>query len=105
VHDVGKRHAGLGTVGRSAATVTGWFARSDEARAALARRRGWPGRAGRYLRHDVVGAEEVAAAGGTDLAVAWTRHHHARSTDRSWWEALPASRELVAALEAADRAS
>ena len=78
VHDVGKRHARLGVIGRSVATVVGWFVRTDARRAALAGRSGWAGRVGRYLRHDVVGAEEVAAAGGSELAVAWTAgHHHA----------------------------
>ncbi len=99
VHDVGKRHARLGVVGRSEATMVGWLIRSDARRTALADGRSWPGRVGRYLRHDVVGAREVAAAGGSALAVAWTAdHHHARRL-----AALPASPAVVAALVAADR--
>jgi hypothetical protein len=99
VHDVGKRHAQLGVIGRSVATTIGWVVRSDTRRAWLADARGWPGRVGRYLRHDVVGAAEVAAAGGTRLAVGWTADHHHR--DR--FADLPAPGVVVEALDAADR--
>ncbi len=99
VHDVGKRHARLGVIGRSIATAIGWTVRSDGRRRALARARGWPGRAGCYLRHDSVGAQEVARAGGSALAVWWTSDHH-HSHDHG---SLPAPRPVVDALEAADR--
>jgi len=98
VHDVGKRHAHLGVIGRSIATVIGWVVRSDDRRGALAAARGWPGRVGRYLRHDVVGAEEVASAGGSPLAVGWTAHHHHRERFAS----LPAPPAVSGALAAAD---
>jgi hypothetical protein len=101
VHDVGKRHAHLGTVGRSLATVAGWAVRSDTRRSAWARRSGWRGRVGAYLRHDVVGADEVAAAGGSALAVAWTAGHH----DPARVAALDAPTELIRALVAADRSA
>ena len=67
LHDVGKVASGLGTFGRVAATVAG-LARS-EARAG-------DGRVARYLRHDVLGAEMLAAAGSDPLTVAWAREHH-----------------------------
>lgn len=99
VHDVGKRHARLGPVGRSVATVVGWVVRSDGRRAVLARRGGPTGRIGRYLRHDLVGAAEVEAAGGSALATAWTRDHHHPAR----FAALPARIATVAALDRADR--
>ncbi len=89
----------LGVIGRSLATVIGWLVRSDARRAALADRRGPLGRAGRYLRHDVVGAGEVGEAGGSPLAVGWTGGHHHRSDFAS----LPAPAAVLAALDAADR--
>ena len=98
VHDVGKRHARLGVIGRSFATVVGWCVRSEPRRVALAERRGLAGRVGKYLRHDVVGAAEVAAVGGSPLAIAWTADHH-RTVD---FAALPAPGEVVTALDAAD---
>ncbi len=98
VHDVGKRHARLGVIGRSFATVVGWCVRSETRRVALAERPGLAGRVGKYLRHDGVGAAEVAAAGGSPLAVAWTADHHHRSD----FATLPAPGEVVTALDAAD---
>jgi hypothetical protein len=100
VHDVGKRHARLGVVGRSFATGIGWVVRGDARRTALAGRQGWLGRAGRYLRHDPVGAAEVEAAGGSPLAVAWTAGHHHRDA----FSSLPAPAHVVAALDSADHA-
>jgi hypothetical protein len=101
VHDVGKRHATLGTFGRSLATVAGWAVRSDTRRSAWARRPGRRGRVGAYLRHDVVGAAEVAAAGGSALAVAWTAGHH----DPARVAALDAPTDVIHALVAADRST
>lgn len=98
VHDVGKRHAHLGVIGRSMATVIGWVVRSDARRTSLAGGPGWCGRVGRYLCHDVVGAEEVDASEGSRLAVAWTAHHHHRADFAS----LPATPAVVDALDAAD---
>jgi hypothetical protein len=56
---------------------------------------------GRYLRHDAVGAEEVAAGGGSRLAVAWTAgHHHPPAFGPLDGLAVPGS--VTAALAAAD---
>ena len=89
LHDVGKVEAGLGTLARVPATLVGLAAGRE--RAARGR-----GRVARYLRHDAIGAELLAAAGADPLTVAWAREHH-----------LPAERwsvdpSLGAALKAAD---
>ncbi len=65
LHDVGKRHARLGTIGRSVASA-----------AALA---GLPlrGRVAAYLDHGAVGAAELAAAGAEPVVVEFARWHHA----------------------------
>ncbi len=71
LHDVGKIDAGLGTPGRVVATVAG------RSRAARWRdQRGLPGRIARYLHHDQIGAELLAAAGADELTVAWAAEHH-----------------------------
>ena len=67
LHDAGKVASGLGTFGRVAATVVG-LARPDT--------RLGDGRVARYLRHDVLGADMLAAAGSDPLTVAWAREHH-----------------------------
>jgi hypothetical protein len=69
LHDVGKVDAGLGTFRRSAVTAAALVVGRDR----LAR---GPGRVGRYLRHDAIGAELLRAAGSDDLTVAWAREHH-----------------------------
>jgi hypothetical protein len=46
-------------------TASGWQSRS-----------GPLGRAGRYLCHDAIGADLLAAAGSDPLTVAWAREHH-----------------------------
>ena len=84
LHDVGKRHARLGVVGRS--------------RASLARMAGsgGSGRIRMYLEHGPVAANELEAAGAEPLVVAYARHHHS-----------PRPREIPpgdwATLDAADR--
>lgn len=67
LHDVGKVASGLGTFGRVAATLAG-LAKSGA--------REGDGRVARYLCHDVLGAEMLAAAGSDPLTVAWARQHH-----------------------------
>jgi hypothetical protein len=69
LHDVGKIDAGLGTFRRSAVTGVSLVVGRDRLR------RG-SGRAGRYLRHDAIGAELLASAGSDALTVAWAREHH-----------------------------
>lgn len=64
LHDIGKRHARLGAIGRSVATVA----------AALGIR--GPASFDRYTRHGPVGAEELAAAGAERLVVDFTAAHH-----------------------------
>jgi hypothetical protein len=89
LHDVGKIDAGLGTGGRVAATLVAMAA----GRARLA---GWSGRMGRYVRHDELGADLLAAAGSDALTVTWAREHHWAPAD---WT-LP--RAVAEALKAAD---
>lgn len=64
VHDIGKRHARLGVVGRSVASVCGRLGLPA------------PGRLGTYLDHARLGAEELADVGASPLIVDFTRHHH-----------------------------
>ncbi len=64
LHDVGKRHARLGPIGRSMATV------------AAGLRIPVRGRLGAYNAHDSVGASELAAAGAEAGVVDFARHHH-----------------------------
>jgi len=69
LHDVGKRHARLGVIGRSLASV-----------AAMVR---MPvrGRHARYLAHGDAGAAELERAGASPIAVAFARHHHGTRPD------------------------
>jgi putative nucleotidyltransferase with HDIG domain len=64
LHDVGKRHARLGVVGRVTASLL-----------RLARMPA-PGRLGAYLDHGRLGAEELAAGGAEPIVVRFARHHH-----------------------------
>lgn len=95
LHDVGKLDAGLGTVGRVAATVIGLAAGSGTV-SRWDGKGGFRGRTARYLQHPQRGAELLAEAGSDPLAVAWARDHH-----------LPPERcriagDIAAALRAAD---
>ena len=89
LHDVGKVEAGLGTFARVGATLLAAVAQRER----LARGRG---RVGRYVRHDALGADLLAAAGSDPLTRAWAREHHL-PPDR--WTVDP---EVGAALKAAD---
>jgi hypothetical protein len=64
LHDVGKRHADVGVVGRSVASVL--------AKLGLPA----PGRLGSYLDHPRTGAEELAGLGAPAFVVEFTRAHH-----------------------------
>lgn len=88
LHDVGKVDAGLGTIARVPATVAGLVARERIAAG--------DGRVARYLRHDLIGADLLAAAGADRLTIAWAREHHL-APER--WTLPP---EVAAALKAAD---
>lgn len=69
LHDVGKIDAGLGTFRRSAVTAAALLVGRDR----LSRT---DGRAGRYLRHDAIGADLLEAAGSDALTITWAREHH-----------------------------
>ncbi len=82
LHDVGKRHARLGPVGRSLAT--------------LLRLAGFtpPGRLGTYVNHPSLGGEDLEAVGAEPLVVAFARHHPHRAPegfDDALWEVLLAA--------------
>lgn len=63
-HDIGKRHARLGVMGRVAATVM------------IKGRLPLPARFLAYRDHGAAAAEELAALGAPALAVEFARHHH-----------------------------
>jgi hypothetical protein len=69
LHDCGKLASGLGTFRRVGATV--WAGARGRERVAAGE-----GRVARYLRHDALGAEMLAAAGSDPLTVAWAAEHH-----------------------------
>jgi len=89
LHDVGKLDSNLGVFRRAFATVAG------AVRPALRRS---PGRIGRYLRHDEIGAELLHAAGARNEAARWAGAHH----HREHWEATGIPEPVAAALDAAD---
>ena len=89
LHDVGKVDSGLGTFSRVGATVVA----AVVGRKRLGRR---DGRLGRYTRHDVIGADLLAAAGSDPLTRTWAREHH---LPKARWTVDP---EVGAALKAAD---
>jgi hypothetical protein len=79
LHDVGKRHAGLGTLARSLAS------------GAAALRLPTRGRWAAYLRHGSLGAADLEARGADAREVAFARAHHAtrpESFPAADWEAL-----------------
>jgi hypothetical protein len=65
LHDIGKRHARLGVLGRVGASLLEII------------RLPAPGRLGMYLDHGDLGAAELEAAGSDPLTVAFARFHHA----------------------------
>jgi hypothetical protein len=91
VHDVGKVHARLGTVGRSAATVLA---------AAVGHRRArrFANRVGRYVNHDELGGADLRAAGARPELAAWAEAHHRPQL----WPGTGLAPEVCAALAAAD---
>jgi hypothetical protein len=89
LHDVGKIDSGFGTFARVGVTL----AAAVVGHRWLSRR---PGRVGRYVRHDVVGAELLEQAGSDPLTRAWAREHH--SPKESW----TIDEDLGTALKAAD---
>jgi hypothetical protein len=65
LHDVGKRHADLGALGRSLATTLRFLRLPAHGRLAA------------YLAHAATGAADLAAAGAEPVVVDFARHHHA----------------------------
>ena len=86
LHDVAKRHAGLGAIGRALATVF------------TALRIPGPASFHRYTRHGPIGAEELASVGAEPLVVAFTEHHHGdrpETIQASDWELLKTADHLT----------
>ena len=82
LHDVGKRHSGLGTLGRSLASGLSLLRlpRSPRMR--------------RYLDHGAAGAVELERLGAETLVVAFARHHHGTAppdVDPDDWKRLSAA--------------
>jgi hypothetical protein len=86
VHDIGKRHARLGVVGRSLASALSLL------------RLPTPGRLGTYLDHGRRGADELTALGWSGLVVDFARSHHAARPshiDPHDWDVLVAADHTV----------
>jgi hypothetical protein len=86
VHDLGKRHAGLGVIGRSLASMCEIL------------RLPAPGRLGRYLEHGRLGADDLAVLGAPRLVVDFARSHHGErpaSIDPADWTLLVESDSVV----------
>lgn len=64
LHDVGKRHAGLGIMGRTVAAIVERLHLRPAGRVAV------------YLDHGARGAEDLEGAGSEPLVVQFARHHH-----------------------------
>jgi hypothetical protein len=96
LHDVGKVDSHIGPFRRSLATVVGMAVGHETAQAWSTGRRGVRRRVGRYLTHDAIGADLLAAAGSDGVTVAWAREHHL--PPERW--SVPAA--VGAALKAAD---
>lgn len=84
LHDVGKRHARLGVIGRTFASLlilTGLpLTRRMEA----------------YRDHAIIGARDLASVGAPSLAVDYALHHHGRRPSTiapAVWDALEAADE------------
>jgi putative nucleotidyltransferase with HDIG domain len=79
LHDVGKRHARLGLIGRSLASML------------IRLRLPLTGRARLYRDHGEIGADDLARLGCETLVVAFARAHHGErpvSISRAHWELL-----------------
>ena len=79
LHDVGKRHARLGVVGRSFASTMAIL------------RMPIRGRYAAYLEHGEAGAAELEAAGADPMTVMFARHHHGvppESVAKADWDLL-----------------
>ncbi len=82
MHDVGKRHADLGVIGRSVASVL------IRLRLPLSRRMV------SYRDHGLAAARELSSLNAPTLAIEFAEHHHASrppTIDRAAWEVLQLS--------------
>lgn len=89
LHDIGKRHAGLGPIGRTVATLMILLGLSSR----------W-GRAAAYRDHGPVAAVELDRAGSDPVVVAFARHHHDSrppEVGQATWALLVAADEPVKA--------
>ena len=98
LHDVGKYDAGLGTVGRVAATACVLVIGRDRVER-WASGRGWRARLGRYELHGALGAAQIRAVGGPEEAAWWSELHHFPA--RFAASSIPA--DILEVLDAADR--
>lgn len=96
LHDAGKQLSGMSLLGRTAATVISIGAGRQRVAGWAERGRGWPGRAGRYVTHDELGARMLTEAGSDPLVAGWARDHHRPTAS---WSVDPV---LGAILKAAD---
>jgi len=76
LHDVGKVASGFGPWRRAIATVVGAVAGHQRAERWRSEGPAPLARVGRYLCHDAIGADLLAAAGSDPLTVTWAREHH-----------------------------
>ncbi len=79
LHDIGKRHAGLGAIGRTFATLAGLLPVPTTGRWSI------------YLDHPALGAAELFDADADPIAVAFARHQDGErpgSIDRESWRLL-----------------
>jgi hypothetical protein len=74
LHDIGKTASGLGTIGRTMATLVGLV--SPGRVQAWRTSGGVRQRIALYLCHPELGAGQLARAGSDPLTVAWAREHH-----------------------------
>ncbi len=84
VHDIGKRHARLGAIGRSMASIL------------IILRLPLTGRMRAYRDHGMSGAAELAKLGAPSLAIDFALHHHRRrppTIEPEVWELLVAADE------------
>lgn len=97
LHDVGKLDAGLGVLGRVAATLAG-AAAGHEMADAWSEQRGITRKFGLYLRHPELGATRIRMCDGSPEAARWAEHHQ----DPSRYDQTGLPPVVVAALAAAD---
>ena len=79
MHDIGKRYASLGIIGRSVASVM------------IRLRFRLPRRMALYRDHGSTGAEDLTLAGASELSVEFAKHHHGQrpaNIDPKTWNLL-----------------